>query len=69
MRASRIAFAIADLDREVRKLAPHGPPMQIVLGAGTFRPVVEELASHFGVPAAPGLREYPVGLVLIRSGD
>lgn len=66
---SRIAFVLADLLKEVRAIAPNGPAPQLILAPGTFRPVVDELASHFGAPAAPGITEYPVGALLIRQGN
>lgn len=65
---SRIAFVIADLEREARNIAPNGPAPEIILGPGTFRPVIEELASHFGVPAKPDAAAYAVGNILIRQG-
>lgn len=64
---SRIAFVLSDLAREVREIAPSGPAPVIILGAGSFRPVVDELANHFGAPAAPGITEYAVGHMLIRQ--
>lgn len=66
---SRIAFVIADLEREVRNLAPSGAAPELILPPGTFLPVVEEIASHFGNPVRPGITEYAVGNVLIRQGS
>lgn len=65
---SRLAFIIGDLERAIRDAAPNGPAPEIVLSPGTFQPVVEELASHFGAPVPDGATEYAVGRVLIRRG-
>lgn len=69
MTVSRIAFAIRDLEREIRNLAPQVGVVELGLPAGTFGPVVGELASQSGEPAKdPGV--YRLGNVaIVRSAS
>jgi hypothetical protein len=66
MAVSRLPFALNDLEREVRKVAPHVGVITIGLAPGTFGPVAEELSNHSGEPLPPGADVFRIGNVALR---
>lgn len=46
---NRIHFALEDLEREIRAIAPQVGEVQLVLPIGAFGPVAGELASQYGI--------------------
>lgn len=68
MTVSRIAFALDDLEDEVRDCCAKGAEVQIVvmLDTATYDSVIGALANHAGLPVPPSDSMKHKGLVLVR---
>lgn len=66
MSVSRLPFILSDLEKAIRAVAPQVGVITIGLPAGTFGPIVLELANHVGEPLSNGADYYRVGNIAIK---
>lgn len=66
---TRLPFLLRDMKREIAAIAPNGPSFVIVMPAGTFGPVIAELASHYGNPCPNDVSEFNVDGIILRRGE
>lgn len=67
-RGSRLPFLLRDLERDIRAVAPHTGMVELHLPPGCFRPIMEELSSHYGNPSIATADSFNVGQVRIKRG-
>lgn len=65
-RGNRLPFLLRDLEREIRGIAPQTGAVELHLPPGCFRPVMDELASHYGNPDIAKAEYFNVGGVGIK---